>query len=925
MNHPAERVRRVPTYCYQCVAGPDLLTVKVVDGVATEVEPNFCAASVHPGGGKVCVKAFGLVQKTYNPNRVLTPMKRSNPKKGRDEDPGFVSITWDEAFELIAARLNALRSVGLTDESGYPRMAASFGGGGTPQSYMGTFPAFLAAWGPVDMGFGSGQGVKCYHSEHLYGELWHRAFTVSPDTPLCDYLISCGANVEASGGVVGIWRHADARARGMKRVQVEPHLSVTGACSAEWVPIKPKTDAAFLFALIHVLLHELPRERLDVAFLSRHTGSPYLVGPNGYFLRDRTTRKPLLWDAARDAAVPFDTPEAGDTLDGRYQVDAVEIGPDEDVLGDGRLIGEPAFTKFVLHMAPYSPEWAERICEVPAATIRRIAFEFIAHARVGETIEIEGMRLPFRPVAVSLGKTVNNGWGGYECCWARTMLATLVGGLEVPGGTLGTTVRLNRPLSERLKSVQPGPDGFMAYPMNPTDKEHWSAKPNIRNAYKTMVPLAGNGPWSQALGPTQFSWMFLDDTPKGLPRVTAPDVWFVYRTNPAISFWDTAAIGQKMARFPFVVAFAYTRDETNHFADVLLPDATDLESLQLIRIGGSKYVEQFWDRQGFALRQPAVETLGEARDFTDIATELAQRTGLLEKYNASINKGAGGVPLKSEHGDFTLDVARAHTRDEIWDAVCRAASAELSDGAEIHDLTWWKQNGLATKPFPRTDWYLFPTLVARGLRFEMPYQERLKRVGAELGRRLHEHDMFWWDRQLEEYQALPVWKDFAAPWEAAVAVAGGRPQDYPFWLLTSRSMQYAWGGNVGMQLIKEVADNVAGHRGVIMNTGAAKRLGIGDGDDVEIATPTRSVRGRAVLRQGIRPDTLLMIGQFDHWATPFAKDFGVPSLNTLATMSMDLTDATGSGADIVRVQLAKAEPSFGPSRKPRPRNAEVQR
>ena len=28
-----------------------------------------------------------------------------------------------------------------------------------------------------------------------------------------------------------------------------------------------------------------------------------------------------------------------------------------------------------------------------------------------------------------------------------------------------------------------------------------------------------------------------------------------------------------------------------------------------------------------------------------------------------------------------------------------------------------------------------------------------------------------------------------------------------------------------------------------------------------------------MLREGIRPDTLLMIGQFDHWATPFAKDF----------------------------------------------------
>ena len=255
----AATLQRVPTYCYQCVAGPDLLTVKVVDGVATEVEPNFCAADVHPGGGRVCVKAFGLVQKTYNPHRILTPMKRTNPVKGRDEDPGFVPISWDEAFDLIAARLNDIRATGLTDASGYPRVAASFGGGGTPQSYMGTLPAFLAAWGPIDMGFGSGQGVKCYHSEHLYGEFWHRAFIVAPDTPLCNYLISCGSNVEASGGVAGIRRHADARARGMKRVQVEPHLSITGACSAQWVPIKPKTDAAFLFALMHVLLHEIPR------------------------------------------------------------------------------------------------------------------------------------------------------------------------------------------------------------------------------------------------------------------------------------------------------------------------------------------------------------------------------------------------------------------------------------------------------------------------------------------------------------------------------------------------------------------------------------------------------------------------------------------------------------------------------------------
>ena len=902
----ASTVKRVPTYCYQCVAGPDLLTVKVEDGVATEVEPNFCAEKIHPGGGKVCVKAYGLIQKTYNPNRVLTPCKRTNPKKGRDEDPGFVPISWDEAFDLIGARLTKLREEGLTDASGYPRLAASFGGGGTPQFYMGTFPAFLAAWGAVDMGFGSGQGVKCDHSEHLYGEFWHRAFIVAADTPTTRYLISCGSNIEASGGVVGVWRHANARIRGMKRVQVEPHLSVTGACSAQWVPIKPKTDPAFLYALMHVMLHEMPRERLDLPHLAQRTGSPYLVGPNGYYLRDRATRKPLVWDLRTGSAVAHDTPDIDERLEGRAVVDAVEIGADDEVLGDGMLEGETGFDKLVAHLAPYSPEWAEGICDVPAATMRKIAHEYVQHACVGQTIEIEGVTLPYRPVAVTLGKTVNNGWGGYECCWARTLLATLVGALEVPGGTLGTTVRLVRPMAERLQSVQPGPDGFMNYPMNPTDKATWSPRPNIRNAYKTMVPLTGNGAWAQALGPTHFSWMFLDETPKGLPPVTYPDVWFVYRTNPAISFWDTDALGEKIARFPFVVAMSYTLDETNHFADILLPDATDLEGLQLIRIGGTKYVEQFWEQQGFALRQPVVEMRGDARDFTDIATELARRSGILEKYNAAINRGAGGVALKSERGDFSLPVDQVHDREAIWDAVCRAASAELTDGAEAHGLDWWKEKGLATKPFPRIDWYLYPTMVERGLRFEMPYQERLKRVGAELGRRLHEHDMHWWDKQMAEYQALPVYKDFPGLWQDAVVQAGGTGEDFPFWLLTARSMQYAWGGNVGVQMIHEVAGNISGHRGVIINTGAAEKLGIADGDEIEISTPRKSVKGKAVVRQGIRPDTLLLIGQFNHWATPLAKDFGVPSLNKLATMSMDLTDATGSSADIVRVAIRRA-------------------
>ncbi len=118
-------------------------------------------------------------------------------------------------------------------------------------------------------------------------------------------------------------------------------------------------------------------------------------------------------------------------------------------------------------------------------------------------------------------------------------------------------------------------------------------------------------------------------------------------------------------------------------------------------------------------------------------------------------------------------------------------------------------------------------------------------------------------------------------------------------------MQYSWGNNVGIQLIKELADNVMGHGSVVMNDGTAHKLGIADGDLVEVSSPLNSTKGKVMLREGIRPDTLLMIGQFDHWAMPFAKDLAAPSMNALTPMLLDLTDATGSSADLVKVKVKR--------------------
>ena len=172
------------------------------------------------------------------------------------------------------------------------------------------------------------------------------------------------------------------------------------------------------------MLHETPRERLDLPFLTQRTASPYLVGPNGYYLRDRVTRKPLVWDALRSRACAHDTPGIDEALEGRCEVDAIEIGADDEVLAEGLLAGETGVRQagraHARRTRPSGRRASATCRRRRCAASRTSTSSTPASARPSRST---ASTLPYRPVAVTLGKTVNNGWGGYECCWARTLLA----------------------------------------------------------------------------------------------------------------------------------------------------------------------------------------------------------------------------------------------------------------------------------------------------------------------------------------------------------------------------------------------------------------------------------------------------------------------------------------------------------------------
>lgn len=903
--------KRVPTYCLQCVCGPDPVTVTVdEDGEPVGVEPNFDATGVHPADGRVCTKAYSLIDKVNNPNRITQPMIRTNPEKGWDEDPDWEPIDWDEAIALLAERISDAQTPTFTDENGYPRIAVSMGGGGITEGHFGTFPAFLGGLdGYVDFSLGSGQGVACYHSEHIYGELWHRAFLGVADVNHAEYVVSFGANKQNTAGPSGNWQYAEARHDGdFTYVHVEPHETTSAAWADEWIPIKPKTDAVFLYAMLHVALHELDwRDMVDRAFLTHRTNSPYLVAPNGYYLRDSETEQPLVWDGAAGHVVPYDdAADASPALTGDYRVSGVTIGPDDERQTLDDVTAIPAFQRLLDHAETPTPEVAAEVCDVPAERIRRVATEFATTASdaVGSTTTIEGQELPYRPVAILLGKTVNNGWGGYQTSWARTVLCMLYGALEVPGGLISIGSRLNPPYNDKTRSVRPGQDGFMEQNLSPTGAEEWPANPRTRGGLTELTPLVGTDGWAQALAPSSLAWMFQRDPPENWPEASAPDVWLTYRCNPVISYPDTDLVTDVVEDFPFTVSIAYTMDETNWFADLILPDNVDLESLQLKRMGGHSHaMDSFWESQGFVLKQPAVEPRHDTKELTDLWTQLADELGMLDEYNESINRGyIMGLPLADDEYDLALEPGERHDTEEIWDRICRAASLQLTDGETEKDLEWFKENGFFTKPFPAVNHYLHPVMADQDLRYELPYQERIKRMGAELERRLHDEGIHWWDDQLEEYQALPDPENPAEVWESVYG------DEYDLWALTSKSIHYAYSSNVDLEVSAEVARNTQEFEGVCLNSRLADQKGIDSGDTVRIESPFGAVEGDAIVREGVRPDTVLFVGQFGQSVTPYAKNLRIPNLNNLTTTDdLDLIDGTGSIAQLGRVSVEPVE------------------
>jgi anaerobic selenocysteine-containing dehydrogenase len=255
------------------------------------------------------------------------------------------------------------------------------------------------------------------------------------------------------------------------------------------------------------------------------------------------------------------------------------------------------------HLAPYSPAWAEARSGVPAARIRDLALE-LGRLKPGMVISARGAFMHAN---------------GVQTQRAVELLRAL------SGNVAGIGTRFPRP--------------------------RWSSPfplPQLDRPSKSLDILSGEA-GAFAIPSDGVSHQIAHRIDQGPER---PDLYLVYCHNPVYSSGDcraNARLYSDEAKVPFLVSVDVALSETSELADLVLPDATYLERWTLEGKTSPEGVPEYY------LRQPMHPPRGEARNFVDVACELADRLGMplgFSSAEAYVRAACQTTPGVREAGGF---------------------------------------------------------------------------------------------------------------------------------------------------------------------------------------------------------------------------------------------------------------------------------
>ena len=232
--------KSVPSVCMMCPASCGILGYleygKIINIGGNPLDPN--------SRGRLCAKGIAGLNHLYNPDRILSPLRRV----GKRGEGRWKQISWDEALNEIVFRLKALQAEKQHHDF-ILRNAWDLSSNELAWRFVSTFDSSAT-----------------FH--HAVPESPNRAFALHDvtghsmgvgDVAHARYILNFGANPYESHYlyVPFIQRLIDARINlGAKLVTFDVRISQTAGKSDEWFPIIPGTDGTVVLAMAYVIANE---------------------------------------------------------------------------------------------------------------------------------------------------------------------------------------------------------------------------------------------------------------------------------------------------------------------------------------------------------------------------------------------------------------------------------------------------------------------------------------------------------------------------------------------------------------------------------------------------------------------------------------------------------------------------------------------
>ena len=252
LSNPAALATQVRGACpHDCPDTCSLLTT-VENGIAIKVQGN----PDHPQtAGVLCNKVSRYAERTYHPERLLQPMRRTGPKGAGQFEP----VSWETALTGIATRLKTIAA--RNPEAIVPYSYAGTMGQVQGESMAGRFFNRLGAsfLDRTICSTAGGEGLR----QTLGGKVGMRVEFFAE----AKLIIIWGSN--SIGSNLHFWRYAQqAKRDGARLICIDPRRSETAEKCHEHIALLPGTDAALALALMHELIRH---DWLDHDYIARHT------------------------------------------------------------------------------------------------------------------------------------------------------------------------------------------------------------------------------------------------------------------------------------------------------------------------------------------------------------------------------------------------------------------------------------------------------------------------------------------------------------------------------------------------------------------------------------------------------------------------------------------------------------------------------